>query len=181
MGRSRGPRWAVTTLLAAPLLVVAPSPASASCAAPTTPSPFRFVGTVIDVEEEGRVATVVTDTGRQVTVLGTEDPGWFSNAYSSIDRRYARGARYEFHPRNGDSPYRDDACTATEHLAGPELPQVTPPPQRLPGWLPVDEQAGPVGYTLLTAAALLPAAAAVAWRRRRRRSRSLRPRQPAEQ
>lgn len=158
--------------MAGPLLVVAPSPAAASCAGPPAPSPFRFVGTVVDVESQGRVATVVTDTGRQVTVLGTQDTGWFNSSVSSVDRRYALGARYEFHPTNSASPYQDNACSATEHLAGPAPPEATPPRQALPAWLPVDEQAGPVGYTLLAAATLLPVAAALAWRRRRRRSHS---------
>lgn len=172
-------RTAAAALLSGVLLPVSSGTAQASCAGPPEPSPHAFTGTVIDTDEHDRVATVVTDAGRQVQVLGTKDPSWFTNSYSSTDRRYALGARYEFHPLNEETPYRDNTCTATTHLAGPELAPDAPSRQYLPGWLPVDEQAGPAGYLLFGAAAALPIAAVAAvlrWRHRRSRA----PR-PAEQ
>lgn len=106
---------------------------------------------MIGTSEGGRVAEVVTDEGATVTVQGTEDTTWFSNSYSSVDRRYALGGRYEFHPLNDDSPYLDNACTATRQVSGPPLSAFPEPEIReglLPEWLPVDEQAGPLGYLI---------------------------------
>lgn len=97
------------------------------------------------------MAEVVTDEGEKVTVQGTEDTSRFSDSYSSVDRRYALGGRYEFHPLNEESPYSDNACTATRKLSGPPLsafPESRADGGVLPDWLPVDEQAGPLGYVL---------------------------------
>ncbi|WP_104106189.1 hypothetical protein [Nocardioides sp. 616] len=97
------------------------------------------------------MAEVVTDEAATVTVQGTKDRTWFSNSYSSSDRRYALGGRYEFHPLNDDSPYSDNACTATRQVSGPLLSAFPEPQTRegmLPEWLPVDEQAGPLGYLI---------------------------------
>lgn len=149
---------AAGTLLGAVLIPLSPGVALASCAGPPEPSPYAFTATVIKTEEHGRVATVVTDAGRQVQVFGTQDASWFSNSYSSVDRRFALGARYEFHPLNDQTPYRDNSCTATRQLAGPELTPDEGSVQYLPSWLPVDEQAGPVGYLLFGVAAALPVA-----------------------
>ena len=145
--------------------------AHASCGGPPEPSPHAFTGTVIETGEHGRVATVVTDAGHRVQVLGTQDTSWFTNSYSSVDRRYALGARYEFHPLNGEPPYRDNACSATTHLAGPDLTSVEAGAQFLPGWLPVDEQAGPLGYLLFGAAAAIPIAVGAGVLRVRHRTR----------
>lgn len=128
-------------------LAVAPT-AIASCAGPAPESPHAFRGTVIDTSEEDRIATVITDEGTRVTVLGTQDTSWFSESFSSTDRRYALGGRYEFHPTNATAPYRDNSCTATHKLAGPDVQPLESSREFLPGWLPVDEQAGPVGYAM---------------------------------
>ena len=113
-------------MLAAVLLfaatVAGALPAYSSCAtdAPEA-SPYAFIGTVIGTERKDRIAKVITDNGERVTVVGTQGGSWFSESYSSTDRRYALGGRYEFHPLNAESPYRDNRCTATEQLAGPRL------------------------------------------------------------
>lgn len=89
-----------------------------------------------------------------MTVRGTQDTSGFGNSYSPVDRRYALGGRYEFHPRNGASPYSDNACTATRQISGPPLSTVPEPRAAegtLPAWLPVDEQAGAVGYVIFFA------------------------------
>lgn len=152
------------------------SPAVASCATDSpVPSPNAFLGTVVETDEDGRVAEVVTDDGESVTVRGTEDTGWFSNSYSSVDRRYARGGRYEFHPLNDESPYSDNACTATHQISGPRLSSSGEEQSQqgvLPAWLPIDEQAGPLGYLLffgpMAAGALVFAALVRGLIRRRR-------------
>ena len=143
------PIWLVPTvgLVAVATLVVAPA-ATASCSGPPADSPHAFVGTVIDTSEEDRIATVITDDGRRVTVLGTRDDSWFVESASSVDRRFALGGRYEFHPTNASDPYRDNACSATHKIAGPALQPLESRKEFLPGWLPIDEKAGPVGYVL---------------------------------
>jgi hypothetical protein len=133
------------------------SGAYAWCATEAEASPYAFVGTVIETRKQDRIATVITDSGRQVTVVGALDSSWFSTSVSSVDRRYVLGGRYEFHPTNAESPYRDDSCTATRQLAGPRLRPVQPRNDFLPDWLPVDEQAGLVGYLMFFG----PAAAAM--------------------
>jgi hypothetical protein len=78
-------------------------------------SPYRFTGTVTGVDNAGRRASVRTDDGRTVTVVGSDAAG--PNAATSVDRAFQLDGRYEFHPLNAASPYRDNACTAT-HLIG---------------------------------------------------------------
>jgi hypothetical protein len=163
-------RSVLTVGLMAAATLAAASAANASCAGPPAESPHAFVGTVIETRGEDRIATVITDEGRRVTVLGTTDDSWFVESSSSVDRRYALGGRYEFHPTNASDPYRDNACTATHKIAGPGPQPLEPSREILPGWLPVDEQAGPVGYVLffglVVAGALgLALLAQFAWRR----------------
>jgi hypothetical protein len=169
-------RHAVTLVVAAGAfsLLVPSSVARADCVGPPSPSQYAFMGTVIDTEERGRVATVITDQGQTLTVLGTRDRSWLTNSYTSVDRRYALGGRYAFHPRNSDPPFQDDACSATRQLAGPRLqaPEPSESAGFLPKWLPVDEQAGPIGYLLffgpLAAGILFLVVVARKLRRRRR-------------
>jgi len=105
----------VLALLVPLWFVVTAVPADASCAPPPPASSAqRFTGVVVSVSDQGRTATVRTDDGRTVTVTGRGDP---SGAITSVDRTYTAGARYEFHPLNDASPYRDNACTATRELS----------------------------------------------------------------
>ena len=141
-------RVAALLLCAWTLSMLGAPPAAASCATAPGPSPYAFVGTVIATSQGDRVVQVVTDGGATVTVLGTT--GRSDNAFTSVDRRYALGGRYEFHPLNDESPYSDNSCTATRQLSGPSLSAIPPQVNKgvLPAWLPVDEQAGPLGYLL---------------------------------
>ena len=141
-------RAAALLLCAWTLSMLGASPAAASCATAPGPSPYAFVGTVVASSQGDRVVQVVTDGGATVTVRGTT--GGSANAFSSVDRRYALGGRYEFHPLNDESPYSDNSCTATRQLSGPSLSAIPPQVREgvLPAWLPVDEQAGPLGYLL---------------------------------
>ncbi|MDQ3503454.1 MAG: hypothetical protein M3486_07570 [Actinomycetota bacterium] len=112
--------------------------ADASCVAPPTTSASSFTGTVLATQDKDRIAQVRTDAGAEVTVVGTESPD--ADSASSVDRTFVTGARYEFHPLNEASPFRDNACTATRQLkaaanptaAAPELPRTG-----VPGYLPV--------------------------------------------
>jgi hypothetical protein len=97
-------------------LLLGTGPAAAACPESPSPSPYAFTGVVTKVRNDGRVATVRTDNGRTVQVIGGETG---ANQSSSVDRRYAVGGRYEFHPRNATSPYLDDSCSATRQLSGP--------------------------------------------------------------
>ncbi|MDP9416427.1 MAG: hypothetical protein M3P48_00980 [Actinomycetota bacterium] len=145
------------------------TPAYASCAEKPRRSPYAFPGTVIDTARGGLVATVVTDDGRKVTVVGTPA----ESGVSTVDRTYALGARYEFHPLNSASPLQDNICTRTTRISGPaETPAAIAEPVALdvlPDALPVDEDSVAVGRLLLGAAlALVVGGGAVAWRRGRR-------------
>jgi hypothetical protein len=90
-------------------------PAAASCSFPPRESPYRFAGVVLATDDGGRTATVRAEAGRIVTVVGAEGG---TGAFTSVDRTYKVGARYEFHPLNNSDPYRDNACTATRALGG---------------------------------------------------------------
>lgn len=153
-------------VLAGAAIVGTGSPAYASCAESPEPSPYAFKGTVIATEDGDRMATVITEDGTEVIVRGGR-PG----ELSTIDRRYAVGALYEFHPNNDASPYEDNGCTATTKVWGPKPTRMPADPDRLPGWLPVDEDAGLIGYAPLIGAAVIVAGGlgfgAVMWRRRR--------------
>jgi hypothetical protein len=113
----------VSMLVAGPALLSA-APASAKCVGDPPASAHRFTGTVVAVQRSGRLAEVRTDDGRTVMVSGTpseaDPPGRV--AVTSVDRTFAVGARYEFHPLNGASPYQDNACTATRQIAAVALP-----------------------------------------------------------
>jgi len=126
------------TGLTALFLLSSAGVADASCVAPPATSASSFTGTVLATQNRDRIAQVRTDAGAEVTVLGTESPD--ANSASSVDRTFLTGARYEFHPLNEASPFRDNACTATRQLtatanptaAAPELPRTG-----VPGYLPV--------------------------------------------
>jgi hypothetical protein len=60
----------VAVLLFAAAVASGP-PAYASCATEAMVSPYAFVGTVISTERKDHIATVITDSGQRVTVLGT--------------------------------------------------------------------------------------------------------------
>ena len=90
------------------------TPANASCMPTPRVSDYRFTGTVTQVGDDGRTATVRTDDGRTVTVHGSPADG--RNVRTSVDRIYQVGVRYEFHPLNATSPYQDNACTATHPI-----------------------------------------------------------------
>jgi hypothetical protein len=110
--------------LSAPGLFVGAAPeASASCAAPPSVSPWVFTGTVVSTERDGRVAAVQTDDGHRVEVVGTTSTS--TNGFTSVDRAYEVGARYEFHPANSTSPFQDNICTRT-HVISPATAATTP-------------------------------------------------------
>ncbi|MEV6521155.1 hypothetical protein AB0M43_04320 [Longispora sp. NPDC051575] len=105
---------AACVALSAALLTLTSGPADASCVSTPVTSRHAFAGVVTDTENRGRVARVRTDDGRTVTVVGTEATG--PDSLTTVDRSYEAGTRYEFHPVNGSSPYRDNICTATRAL-----------------------------------------------------------------
>jgi hypothetical protein len=121
----RSARLWVVLLVGAGALVLPAAPASGSCVASVPTSAVVFTGTVTAVDLDARVATVRTDDGRVVQVVGSPDP---TAVATSVDRRFVVGSRYEFHPTNDTSPYQDNACTATRQLGRAE-------PGGGPGWL----------------------------------------------
>jgi hypothetical protein len=99
-------RTAVLALSTGVLVSVSSGPAHASCAVRRAVAAHGFTETVINTAEHDRVATVVTDEGREVEVLGTPDGGLFGAGRTSVDRRYALGRPLAFHPLNRETPYR---------------------------------------------------------------------------
>lgn len=91
------------------------APAAASCALPPRESPDAFTGTVVSTSKEGRWAEVALPDGSVVEVRGGPRDG-----FTSVDRTFARGARYEFHPLSSSPPFEDNACTATRRVGGVE-------------------------------------------------------------
>ena len=94
---------------AAMIVMLSVTAAYGSCAAESERSPHAFMGEVLSVTADGKVATVRADDGTTVEVIGGPSGG----SVTSVDRTYEVGVRYEFHPVNDHSPYRDNICTAT--------------------------------------------------------------------
>ena len=105
--------WTATGLSGLVVVFAAPA-AYASCAGSPEPSLHAFVGRVIATASHDRMATVQTDDGETVQVVGT--PFSAENSISSVDRTYVVGATYEFHPVTGTEPFEDNACTATRQV-----------------------------------------------------------------
>jgi hypothetical protein len=128
----------VTTVAAAAVAVLlSQGPALGSCAtSEPLASPYAFTGVVMSTESMGRLAVVRTDAGATVEVRGTTVGA--ENAFSSVDRSYQVGGRYEFHPTNGMSPFADNECTATRLLSMSAVPSST----TRPGAVPVDASHG---------------------------------------
>ena len=148
--------------LVALFLLVPAGPAAGSCVLPPRTSPHAFTGTVVAVSHGGREATVrLPDGGRAVVVGGP--PG---ASATSVDRVYAVGATYEFHPLDATSPFQDNACTATRQLSGPvastaggtgadRMPARLPVEQgSLVSWLPVAGVVAIGGLALVVALAV---------------------------
>jgi hypothetical protein len=116
----------VTTVAATAVAVLlSQGPALGSCAtsAPLA-SPYAFTGVVISTESMGRLAVVLTDAGATVEVRGTLVTA--GDAFTSVDRSYQVGGRYEFHPTNATSPFADNECTATQLLSLTPVASATP-------------------------------------------------------
>ncbi|MBW3638272.1 MAG: hypothetical protein KY451_00230 [Actinobacteria bacterium] len=147
-------RAAGATGLTALFLLGSAGVADASCVLPPTTSASTFTGIVLTAQNRDRIAQVRTDAGAEVMVLGTESPD--ANSASSVDRTFVPGARYEFHPANDASPFRDNACTATRQLTGPGSG-----PAPVTAELP---DTGVLGYLPVTGLLMLPVGAALAYR-----------------
>jgi hypothetical protein len=104
-------------IIAPALLLALATQAQASCAGSPSVSNHVFVGTVTSLANNGRAAQVRTADGHLVQVEGS--PVHDANSATSVDRTYAMGVTYEFHPVNGTSPYQDDICTSTHAIASP--------------------------------------------------------------
>jgi hypothetical protein len=157
----------VAALTAAGLFAGATAEASASCVASPPASPWAFTGTVVSTEHDGRVAAVRTDDGRRVEVVGTSSVSGFT----SVDRDFEIGARYEFHPANSTSPYEDNICTRTHLISSPPTEPTTETTLGIAHKRPA---AGDTPSGLGTTAAIAGSGAAIAliaafvvWRRRR--------------
>ena len=160
-------RIAGATGLTALFLLGSTGVADASCVFPPTTSASSFPGTVLTTQNRDRIAQVRTDTGAEVTVLGTESPD--TTSATSVDRTFIPGVRYEFHPLNDASPFRDNACTATRQLtataesAPTASPTVKPKPTAAPGIAELPSTGVPV-WLPVTGLLLVPIGAALSYR-----------------
>jgi hypothetical protein len=147
----------VIVVSTASLLLGSAPNAFASCVTPPATSPTVFTATVLSTDRDGRIARVRTDDGRTIEVRGTPA----SDGYTSVDRTYMDGTRYEFHPINTTEPFEDNACTAT-HAVAP-LPATTSP--TAPSAVPPASAAGPPSTHatawMITGGGVLAAIAAV--------------------
>jgi hypothetical protein len=134
-----------TGLLVAAAVWAVPGTAAASCAEPPPPvqaleaAELVFVGTVVDLRNEQRTATVAVEeiwkgpaVPATVTVSGAQEPGVFT----SVDRTFALGTTYVFilptartHPETG--AFVDNACSPTRRLDA-ELAALAPAERALP-------------------------------------------------
>jgi hypothetical protein len=95
-------------------------------------APIAFLGTVTDVKDEDRLATVeVIRIWRgaplppKVEVRGTVATQ--AKVHTALDRSYAKGATYLFLPTSGRKPHLvENQCSATTLLTG-ELAALQPP------------------------------------------------------
>lgn len=168
-------------------ILATPSRSDAVCLASDTQVPEQaiarpeqqavFTGTVEAVRNDGRFATVSIENVRKgppqdrraEIQAGPTDPMHFT----SNDRRFVLGARYEFYPRNDKPPFFDDDCTATHRIGetsgepGGSRSSATTSPSPSPG---IKSLVWPLGVTASAAGAgvLLHAFLVLTQRQRRR-------------
>ncbi|WP_162907719.1 hypothetical protein [Allorhizocola rhizosphaerae] len=104
----------IAAIAAAAGLALPAQAAAASCAESLPPAAAVFTGTITATDHGGRRATVKTDDGEIVSVVGTPS---LDAVATRVDRIYAVGARYEFHTLNASSPFEDNACTNTRQIS----------------------------------------------------------------
>jgi hypothetical protein len=135
----------IVRLAAAAVLTIAtlmaPGGASAACAAPPpgqdpwASADIVFVGTVVDLENRARWATVRVeevwvgpDQPAEVVVRG--GPG--GSASLSVERTYDRGVRYLFAVELIDGELSDSACSGTTEADTIDLANARPADARTP-------------------------------------------------
>ena len=154
--------------LLAAALIAGPTPAHASCAVQLplveslAASSVAFTGTVLSVDGGDRIAQVLVDEvwkggplPMQVEVRGGPgDP----QSITSVDRSFARGDKYLFVPINDESPFQDNACTATREYS-PDLEDSRPLDASMPNGgapLPAEPSVAPDGGGLPVASPAEP-------------------------
>jgi hypothetical protein len=155
MGIRRAAIVFVTVAVAAAVLA---APAAASCVMPQGSLKERlakekivFVGTVANVQAQGRLAHVAVesvwrgDVEDEVEVTGGT---LASNTASSVDRSFKTGERYLFVPYRGNGKkFEDSSCSDTQKWR-PQLARLQPANARTTGETPVDNSSeGPVRGT----------------------------------
>lgn len=182
----------VRRLLAAPLVALALTPATASvarasCAVPPSvadqiqTAALVFVGNVVYTYDRDRVAHVKVESIWKGPTLPTYldvhgSPVSGSARASSVDRTYQSGVRYLFVLYSAAQPLQDNDCSATQPYTS-ELAALAPPDARPP--TPptfLDEVKNLAGQYLDwisgAVAAVVAAVLTEAWRRWRRRRRA---------
>ncbi|MGH8946201.1 MAG: hypothetical protein ACRDVL_08630 [Acidimicrobiia bacterium] len=143
--------------------------ASASCMVPPplevglAEADTVFVGTVIDLANQGRTATLEVEevwkgtVAEEAVVIG----GPSGNAFTSVDRTFEEGTRYLVVPARGTgSSFEDNACTLTQpftpEMAGSRPEESHPPTSELG----TEEESAPFPSWAIVAVGLAGAALA---------------------
>ncbi len=172
-------RWRLPPLLALAAMILASSPAAASCAAlPALDEHLAladavFVGTVIGLNNADRTALVsVEEIWHGPTLDGTvtvhggpDDPSTFT----SVDRTYVDGGRYLFAVTSVEGSLRDDGCSATREWT-PDLADLRPSEFSRPAATNQHDEPGPLPLTAIivgSAVLVIAAASLLAFRTRR--------------
>jgi hypothetical protein len=156
-------RAGAAAALVASLLLGSAAPAVASCIMPPPiedairDADVAFVGTVTNVANDGRWATVAVaevwagpDLPSIVQVRGGPDPGTFS----SVDRAFTARTTYLFLPGISEGAIHDSACSSTMEWTD-DLARLRPATARLP--VGAEPESG-AGSSFDPGALLLPAA-----------------------
>lgn len=144
MSNTHSRRWSTLGALVLAILVLSGPPAGASCGPLVSieeaiqDAPFVFVGTVVGLEHDGRLATFSVeevwrgDINSRVVVSGGPTPsdleglGFGESVVTSVDRHFGQGVKYLVVSYSvEDGVYMDNACSATE-VYGPSVEDLRP-------------------------------------------------------
>ena len=171
--------WALPLLLTLAAMVLASSPAAASCAVlPALDDHLAiadavFVGTVIGLSNADRTALVSVEEiwhgpelDATVTVHGGPDD---LGTFTSVDRTYVAGGRYLFAVMSSEGSLRDDGCSATREWP-PDLADRRPTDFSRPTATNQPDGPGPLPLTAIivgSAVLIIAAVSLLAFRTRR--------------
>ncbi len=186
MSNNHNRRWSTLSALVLAILVLSGSPAGASCGPLVSieeaiqDAPFVFVGTVVGLEHDGRLASFSVEevwrgeVNSRVVVSGGPTPsdleglGFGESMVTSVDRHFEQGVKYLVVAYSvEDGVYMDNACSATEAF-GPSAEDLRPVTAHPP--IDVGTDSDVVVARIALALVAVTAASGLAFHRIRRRA-----------